>query len=1188
MLATDNNPANDFKRQTVYMGDGPAFAQYYNSSGEIIEGLGSSILVNGYNIKLILLYTSYGGKPAAEVEVSKSGYTETAICLLGELSFFDNGNLVLNTIEVLVSAQWYIFDVYIPSNVMNVLPQKIFVDAGFSGIYNFSTTFSKKPTITARFTDDATIVNGWLSVENFSGGAFELKATVPLAASRRLYNFWARTNSGYIQYLEIKVNEPHNVQAINLLPENNSSFALGETLEITGVFKNNGGYNEPNTLIRLDIHGPNEYHFSDFKYLDLSIGQQGNSTFYWNTTGSPPGQYSIKVEAILDNDPYNNNSITNNIFLESAPASLTVYPTNLEFANVEIFDCSIKTYQIISFNLTNDLIINSPLGFMVSINPNNGFSDEIIISSINGSVNTTIYVQFCPIAEQLYTGNVINSSTGAIAAIVSVSGYGTGSATPEMVVFPESIFFGNVSTGDCSIEAYQITGQGLFDNIIITAPLGFQVSTQPEAGFDYSIIVPPVNGTVNQTIYVKFCPVFGQEYSGDIVNESPGAPTSNVEVFGVGFEPEPPEIMCIDYFYVCINSEPFNLTSASLCWVNSSHPEDGHYSGQGVYFYGSSYFFDPSIGLGQYIISYCFTDPLSGLNGCDEFLMEVLPLPEVTCPGSFEVSINEPPFQLSGGWPEGGEYLINGINEGTNPTFSPATAGIGEHLIQYFYPYYEYSVIPVIPPNPKPCINMCEFLITVFPDGFELDITIALEGAFYQGNGNLMHTALRDENHLPLSQPFAPVLPYLGNSKPVWFYQGTETVESMPEGTVDWVLLELRDAENALKASKSKVVAKRAALLLSNGQLVGTHGLRPSFDLEIKNDLFVVVYHRNHLAVMSSGALPFNGNVYSWDFTQALEKAFSSPLKAAYQDGHKHLGAGIYGMYGGDADGNGQIQTQDKNNVWNLQSGQSGYLAGDFDLNGQVQTQDKNEIWNPNSGMASQVPDESSGGNEGQPCPGMPNFSDPRDGIVYNTVQIGDQCWLRENLKYLPAVSPASSGSSSSPHYYVYGYQGSNLSEAISVNNSQGYGVLYNWPAAMNACPTGWHLPAESEWLNLTGYLINNYDDITSSNVGNKLKSCRQIDSPLLGNCATSEHPRWVASETHYGSDQFGFSALPGGNRSNTGAFEYLGAFGNYWTSDERSTPSAYYFYFFGYGGSVQRNYENKSNGFSVRCVRDE
>ena len=85
------------------------------------------------------------------------------------------------------------------------------------------------------------------------------------------------------------------------------------------------------------------------------------------------------------------------------------------------------------------------------------------------------------------------------------------------------------------------------------------------------------------------------------------------------------------------------------------------------------------------------------------------------------------------------------------------------------------------------------------------------------------------------------------------------------------------------------------------------------------------------------------------------------------------------------------------------------------------------------------------------------------EGYLYSTVQIGEQCWFAENCRYISSVSPSSEISQTEPHYYVYGYEGTDIQFAISDSLYQIYGVLYNWPAIMteDICPSGWLNP----WL---------------------------------------------------------------------------------------------------------------------------
>ena len=233
-------------------------------------------------------------------------------------------------------------------------------------------------------------------------------------------------------------------------------------------------------------------------------------------------------------------------------------------------------------------------------------------------------------------------------------------------------------------------------------------------------------------------------------------------------------------------------------------------------------------------------------------------------------------------------------------------------------------------------------------------------------------------------------------------------------------------------------------------------------------------------------------------------------------------------------------------------------------------------------------------------------FPDERDGNTYRFVTIGSQCWMSENLKYLPSVSPKSDHyiSQTEPFYYVYKYQGEGVNEAKATANYQNYGVLYNWPAAMQACPPGWHLPSDEEWTQLVEYMMREYglfnDWVHVNGVGNALKSRRQIDTPLGGIYDTSEQPRWESIHTptperrtvsvnvgsHYGSDQVGFSALPGG-RFAYNHFTELGFHGFWWSSTEYETKRAWYRFMRHEFGDLTRSTFDKAAGMSVRCIRD-
>jgi hypothetical protein len=133
---------------------------------------------------------------------------------------------------------------------------------------------------------------------------------------------------------------------------------------------------------------------------------------------------------------------------------------------------------------------------------------------------------------------------------------------------------------------------------------------------------------------------------------------------------------------------------------------------------------------------------------------------------------------------------------------------------------------------------------------------------------------------------------------------------------------------------------------------VGLDGLSPlALPASYTNDLFVVVWHRNHLGVISSTALADDGGLFSYDFTNGSGKALGGT------SAQKQLAAGIWGLVAGDGDGSGGVAAQDRDNVWDAQTGTAGYKAADYNLSGQVDNPDKNDRWVPNLGKGSYIPE---------------------------------------------------------------------------------------------------------------------------------------------------------------------------------------------------------------------------------------
>lgn len=196
------------------------------------------------------------------------------------------------------------------------------------------------------------------------------------------------------------------------------------------------------------------------------------------------------------------------------------------------------------------------------------------------------------------------------------------------------------------------------------------------------------------------------------------------------------------------------------------------------------------------------------------------------------------------------------------------------------------------------------------------------------------------------------------------------------------------------------------------------------------------------------------------------------------------------------------------------------------------------------------------------------------DGNVYSTVVIGDQEWFVENLKTTrynngTAISNVTNNgswvSSGTPAYCWYNND---------IDNKPTYGALYNWFAVDNGnlCPTGWHVPTDAEWTALIEYAGG------ESVAGGKLKSTRTTPDA---------HPRWESPNAG-ATDEYGFSALPGGFRtSSDGSFDLMGQYGLWWSSTEYGSANAWRVFMYYDFENIFRHYELKTVGFSVRCIKD-
>lgn len=209
------------------------------------------------------------------------------------------------------------------------------------------------------------------------------------------------------------------------------------------------------------------------------------------------------------------------------------------------------------------------------------------------------------------------------------------------------------------------------------------------------------------------------------------------------------------------------------------------------------------------------------------------------------------------------------------------------------------------------------------------------------------------------------------------------------------------------------------------------------------------------------------------------------------------------------------------------------------------------------------------------------------DGNLYSTITIGSQVWMRDNLKTTrysngdligtmpPAEIHSSIFSDPSPEYQ-WAYDGN---ESLVAR----YGRLYTWFAATdvrNVCPTGWHLPSDSEWTIMEDYLVENgYGG--HGQLNELAKSLSEKTDWIISYVTGSP------SDDISGNNSSGFSALPSGVRDAFGNFNSLGKYCTWWTSTIEGGQLAFQRDIHYLGNSLVRDFVQGQYGFSIRCLKD-
>ncbi len=290
---------------------------------------------------------------------------------------------------------------------------------------------------------------------------------------------------------------------------------------------------------------------------------------------------------------------------------------------------------------------------------------------------------------------------------------------------------------------------------------------------------------------------------------------------------------------------------------------------------------------------------------------------------------------------------------------------------------------------------------------------------------------------------------------------------------------------------------------------------------------------------MSSLPISSGANPVIYDFTNSPEKAMGGI------DVQNQLSPIAWGMIASDGNKDGEVDNRDKNEKLVIQNGGAGHLLSDYTMNGVVDNADW-QLWDSNCGK----------GNKFNFTPftyqcGY-SFTDERNGKSYRTLQIGQQCWMAENLNYATALS---------------------MCYDDNEENCNIYGRLYRSQSA-NVCPGGWHLPSSGEFSALTNFLGG------VSIAGGKMKTTGTFESGT---------GLWNAPNTG-ATNASGFSALPAGVHIMSPMppnYQYLHQYTHFWSSTTNEWGDRYSISLSHSSSQVTSFYTYEPDSWSVRCIKD-
>lgn len=367
--------------------------------------------------------------------------------------------------------------------------------------------------------------------------------------------------------------------------------------------------------------------------------------------------------------------------------------------------------------------------------------------------------------------------------------------------------------------------------------------------------------------------------------------------------------------------------------------------------------------------------------------------------------------------------------------------------------------------------------------------------------------------------------------------------------TADIVILELHNPVNGALEYSILMGLDTSGLIL-NAAMPGS----------FNENYYIYVKHRNSILTSTAYPVSFAGTSITYNFSNAGSKAYGNNMT--------QMPDGKWVLFGADVNQDGLVDTGDMIPIDNLSASfATGYIPEDVNGDGLIDSGDMVIADNNATNFVSSVLP-----------PLIPTSCDTSSvtygGQVYHPVQIGTQCWLKENLNFGTRIN-SSQNQTNNGLVEKYCYQ--NIE-----SNCDMYGGLYQWdemmqyvttPGAKGICPNGWHIPTDGEWCTLTNYLDFTmnclFTGFSGTDAGTKMKSSTG----------------W--SQNGNGTNVSGLTALPAGYLQSYGDFADIGVANYLWSSSYDVSTSSWHYVLVSNSNQVVRASFFRTEGDSVRCIKD-